>query len=342
MRTKALSLLALPAFLAPLAAYAHEVYVLTPEEIAEAAQTPSWSEPAAILGNLSSFGFWAFIGALLVFVVFGISIIRPVERRLAPVFARLRPYAVLVGRITIGLSFLASAYHQATYGPELSLAANFGALAPVVTAAMVVIGLAVLFGFYVRTAAIAGLALFAVGIAQHGLYMLTYATYPGELLLLLILGGHHGTSRHDAPSLAKRLAPYSFLILRVGFGVSLLYASLYAKIVHNNLALAVASLPLAGHASSLASVLGFEPHFLVVGAAIVEATIATFFILGIEIRFTSLFLLFWLTLSLLYFGESVWPHVVLIGIPLAFICWGYDRYSLEGYFFKRGAREPVL
>jgi hypothetical protein len=130
--------------------------------------------------------------------------------------------------------------------------------------------------------------------------------------------------------------------VRVTFGTSLLYASLYAKILHNNLALQVASLPLAGHPFALAHYLGFEPHFLVLGAAIVEIVIALFFIFGIEIRWTSLFLLFWLTLSLLYFGEVVWPHLILIGIPLAFLCWGYDEYSLEGRYFKRDGLEPIL
>jgi len=31
-----------------------------------------------------------------------------------------------------------------------------------------------------------------------------------------------------------------------------------------------------------------------------------------------------------------------MGLPLAFIMHGYDKYSIEGYFFKCGRREPVL
>jgi len=125
--------------------------------------------------------------------------------------------------------------------------------------------------------------------------------------------------------------------MRVAFGVSLIYASVYAKIMHNNLALAVTA-----HYPGMVAFFGFEPHFLVLGAAIIEIVLGLFFILGIEIRFTSLFILFWLSLSLWYFGESVWPHIILIAIPLAFVCYGYDRYSLEGLFFKKNGREPVL
>ncbi len=86
----------------------------------------------------------------------------------------------------------------------------------------------------------------------------------------------------------------------------------------------------------------FEPLFIVLGACIVELLIGAFFIFGIEIRHTVLFFLFWLFLSLLYFGEAVWPHLVLVGVLLSLFCHGYDKLSLEGYYFKRDKREPVF
>ncbi|MDE2058097.1 MAG: hypothetical protein KGI78_04640, partial [Patescibacteria group bacterium] len=320
------SLAALLSLLFPAIASAHEVYVLTPAEIRSGLATPSFNEAAVAWGDLNQFLFWAFVAALTIFVVFGISILRPLERRLDPALARLRPYAARVARVTIGVSFIAAAYYQALFGPELPLGTIFGAWAGAVTVLLIVLGVLITFGLYVRAAALAALCLFGVEIAEKGLYMLTYANYLGEILVLLILGTHHGVgpaarnAAGAASRVAKRLAPYSFALLRVCFGTSLFYASFYAKILHNNLALQVAALPLAGHAHSLAYAFGLEPHFLVLGAAIVELVIATFFILGIEIRFTSLFLLFWLSLSLWYFGEVVWPHIILIGIPIAFIC----------------------
>ncbi len=274
------------------------------------------------------------------------------ERIFDPMLAVLPKYAPLIGRITIGLSFIAAAYYQSLFGPELPLVEIFGVYAPFATTVLVTAGSMIAFGVYTRLAAIAALMLFCVAVSVNGLYMLTYTNYVGELILLTLLGGHRIAVHHvghDAKNLSRdlrklkgRLTPYAFLVLRVTFGISLLYASIYAKVVHDGLALAVASMPLAGHATSLASVFGFEPHFLVLGAAIVEIVIGVFFILGIEIRFTSMFLLFWLSLSLMYFGEVVWPHIVLIGIPIAFIAYGYDKYSLEGWLFKSEGREPVL
>lgn len=335
----------LGALFLPALVSAHEVYVLPKATIEHAIATPGFNEWQVIFQNIDQFVLWGFIAALTIFVVFFVGISRVLERSLEPLLRKLPPYAPVVSRITIALSFLAAAYYQALCGPELPLVGTFGTYSGVVTLLLILTGLMLLFGLYVRTAALIALALLLVEIAAHGWYMLTYTNYFGEIVLLLILGSHllgfH--DKHDdrrAPRwfarLKERLAPYGLLILRVAFGISLLYASLYAKIIHNQLALSVAyAYP------PLVHFFGFEPHFLVLGAGIIEILIAVFFIVGFEIRFTSFFLLFWLSLSLWYFGEVVWPHLILIGIPIAFIFYGYDDYTLEGRFFKKG-RRPVL
>lgn len=334
-------------FCAPLVASAHEVYVLPHDTVATAMATPRFSELAVIYANMGQFIFWACITATIILVIFATSISHKIEKWGDPFLARLPRYAPVISRVTIGISFIAAAYYQALFGPELPFTTAFFGHESFITALLIVIGGMITLGWYARIAAFIGLCLFGIEILQNGVYMLTYSNYLGELVLLMILGAHHlgfHTRHHDAVRFPKwlldlkmKLVPFSFLILRVAFGVGLLYSSLYAKIIHNNLALNVA------YANpSLIHFFGFEPHFLVLGAALVEILIALFFILGIEIRFTSLFLLFWLSLSLWYFGEAVWPHIVLFGIPIAFICYGYDKYSLEGFLFKRNGREPVL
>lgn len=337
----------------PLIASAHEVYVLTGSEIQKGMDTTAFSGWSVVVNDLRHFIFWAFIGIFIVCLVFFISISRTLEGLLDPFLVKLRRYAPVVSRITIGLSFYAAAYYQAVFGPELPIAATFGSYHAFITATLVLIATMITFGYHARLASLVALVIFSIYTYHYGWYMITYTNYLGEIIVLLILGAHRVGFHSHADKvgrgmwgffgkLADYLAPYSFMILRICFGISLLYASLYAKFFHNILALQVASLPLAGHASSLASVLGFEPHFLVMGAGIVEIIIGLFFLFGIEIRFTALFLEFWLTLSLLYFGEIVWPHLILIGIPIAFMFYGYDKKSLEGYFFKDITHEPVL
>lgn len=339
-------------FAVPALAFAHEVYVLTPREIQQGLATPAFSSFDVMMGDLDSFVFWAFIAMLVVFIVFFASISRVLEKLLDPALAKLKHYGPAVARVTVGISFMAGALFDAGFGPELPLPALWGPYTVLIRIALALIGILITLGFYTRIAALIALVLFAVNVWAHGSYMLTYANYLGEILVLLLIGAHKAgvdkfdpswaEARHFLSKLAKKLAPYSFLILRVAFGISLLYASLYAKFLHNDLALQVAELPLAGHMFGLAHYFGLEPHFLVLGAGIIEMVIAAFFILGIEIRFTALFVEFWVLLSVWWFGEAVWPHIILLGIPVAFVFYGYDKYSLEGMFFKKGKREPVF
>lgn len=333
--------------LLPLFAHAHEVYILPQDVIDEALSTPGFSLFDVLMNSFHQFLLWGVAGVCLVLFVFFISVSRTLERLIDPWLAKLPPYAPVVARIAVGLSFMVAAYSGAIFGPELPLEATYGAFTPYVVGVLAIVGLMMVIGFYSRIAALIGLVLFGIEITQQGVYMFTYANYAGELLVVMLLGAHQVAFHHRghdevrAPlwflHLKEKLIPYAFLILRVAFGTSLLYASLYAKVINNNLAFAVTT-----HYPALVAFFGFEPHFLVLGAAIVEIVIGLFFLLGIEIRFTALFLLFWLSLSLWYFGEAVWPHLILIGIPISFFCYGYDKYSLEGFFFKRDGREPVL
>ena len=329
---------------------AHEVYVLSPDQITQAVGMPAFNMFDVVVANFHQFVFWAFISILTVFCVFFISIMRFLEHALDPFFIKLRPYAPFVARVTVGLSFLAAAYYQASYGPELPLVNTYGYLTAYITVILVAIGLLTIIGLYARIAASIALAMYAIAVYFHGWYMLTYINYLGEIIVLLVLGAHNLSidnyflKKQPVPKkqnvwlqkVSDFIAPKSFAILRVCFGISLIFASAYAKIIHNNLGLfTVIKYHLDAH-------LGFEPHFLVLGAAIIEILIGTFVILGIEIRFTSLFFEFWLILSLSFFGEVVWPHIILIGIPIALIMYGYDNNSVEGYFFRKKKYEPVL
>lgn len=311
-------------------------------------ETSSFDMVAVAWQNLGAFVFWAFITILTAIGVFCISILRWLERWLDPPLLRLRPYATTVARVTVGVALLACAYYQAAFGPELPLRGTYGNFTWLATGLLVFAGSCLCIGFRTRIAATIGLLLFMVSTAVHGWYMLMYAGYAGTFAALILLGAHAPSL--DAKLLSRQipylrgtlkrvydfLAPRSILILRVSLGIAIISASVYAKIWHNHLAL------LTVEKFHLDAVLGFEPHFLVLGAAILEVVLGLFVCLGIEIRFTGLFFLFWLIQSLIFFGETVWPHIILFGLPVALFMYGYDRYSVEGYFFRKQQYAPVL
>lgn len=343
-------LFSVPAFfvlaLYPGTSQAHEVYVLDPETIRRLESLPPISFFDIFFANVSSTLLWAGFIAIIIISVFLISISATLETAFDGYLVKLKKFAPFIARITIGLAFITCGYNSALFGPELPFDYLFGSFAFVAEGAFVVLGVAMIFGIFTRITGLIGLLFFSYGVYQYGFYMLTYLNYLAEFIVLMLIGGHKFHLTDEKPIwwkipqtldyLANRYGEFSFLILRVGFGLGLIYAAVYAKILHNQLAMAVVN------DFNLVAVFGFAPEFIVFGAASVEILLGIFFILGIEVRFNAIVIIIFLTLSLLYFGEAVWPHIILIGIPMAFFCYGYDKYSLEGYFFKKGNREPIF
>lgn len=340
MKFKALPLLALFVFLAaPLVAGAHEVYVLTPETIAHDIATPSPSPFNAFATNQFQFFFWGFIAFVAVTTIFFASITHRLEVFFEPYLTPMRRWAPLVARVTLGACLIASAREFALFGPELPLS-DFASYAWLAQWALYTSGVLVLLGLYTRTAALAFMAVFLSGVVLYGTYMLNYTNYLGEALVALLLGGGLvSLDRFFSP--LKRLTSEewearAFLVLRIAFGISVAFAAIYAKFLHSNLALSTVA------QYNLTAFFPFDPLFIVLGACIIEILMGIFFIVGFEVRHTALFFMFWIVLSLLYFGESVWPHLILVGVNISLFMYGYDRLTVHGRFFNRGKLQPFL
>ncbi len=330
----------------PFVVSAHEVYVLSPEKVGELEHLPPVSFYDIFLANINETIIWGLVVGFMIVSVFIISISIRLENKFDTNLVKLKHFAPFIARVTAGLAFITCGYHAAMFGPELPFETMFGSFSFFVQLTFLALGLAMILGIYSRIAGLIGLFFFAIGIIYHGVYMVTYMNYFVEMLVLILIGGHKFSISHEhsiwgwcaqgLDYLANKYGEFAFLFLRIGFGTSLIYASVYAKILHNQLAIAVVE------DFNLVSVFGFTPEFIVFGAAIIEILLGIFFILGLEVRFTAVVINIFLTLSLFYFGEAVWPHIILIGIPIAFFCYGYDKYSLEGFFFKKGNREPIF
>ena len=335
-----LILLALSVLVLPLVAAAHEVYVLSAQEVASAMTVPALSPWPVMMANFSQFMFWGFVTAIVLSTVFAMSISHRLEMWCAPTLLRMKKYAPLSIRIGLGASLILGVYSGAFLGPELPLDPTFGTFTLYVQALLFVVGVLILLERALPLAASLILVILGVYAVGYGSYVLTYIDFIGAALFVGLEGVEWLRGR--SPILYRlgiRLAPYRWPILRVAFGLSVMYASLYAKFLHNSLAHAVVA---KYDLTSYGIFSAFSPEFLVLGAGIIELLAGALLVLGIEVRHTSAFLAFWLTLSLLFFQEAVWPHAILFGLGIGFILYGYDRYSLEGYFFKKGRREPVL
>lgn len=328
----------------PIFASAHEVYVLNLATIQRAMSVQSPNPFDAIVGNEKTFLFWGFVTFVVFSTALAASIFRPLERRLASSLYRLKKYALPVARIAIGLCFVAFAYSGNLYGSELFLSQGFGAAAPYVQIILGVLGIAATIGLATRLAGAGMLAVYAAACVVYGSYMLTYTDFLGAAFLITVLGGglysvDSMIGREPIRAISRIMAPlrpYAFAFTRICFGWGVLFASIYAKYLHSELAYQVVV------QYDLTRFFPFDPLFVVLGALIIEFLAGAMVLLGIAVRWTLIFLTFWLTLSLMYFQELIWPHGILFGLAIALFLHGYDRYTLQGWFFKKRDYEPVL
>lgn len=227
-------------------------------------------------------------------------------------FSSLGPMFV---RVAIAAAFFFSASSGSFLGPELVLSQM-----PIATAmrlALYIISAMILFGVYVELAAFVGLLIFSIGFFVFGSYIITYFNYLGEIIVLLLFGMRRWS--FDSFLLgklhSKRLywERYETTIIRVFYGVALIYAGITVKLLHPDLTTIVAT---TWNLSQFTYLFPQDPLLITLGAGILEVIIGIFILIGFEMRMTVLITLFYITLSLFYFRELVWPHLMLYGISL--------------------------
>lgn len=326
---------------------AHEVYVLSAEEVQSDLQETSLPIGQVLVDHSLQFLGAAVTGIILIVIIFLISVSGSLKRWIGPGLLKIKPWAKVLCQVTLGISLIMSGYHGAFFGTELPIVGLFPGAVLVWQVVLLILGGVITLGIFVRPATLLFIGLFAYLTFQHGVYMVSYGTYLGEAIIVLLFGGYTLFGKHFGKkfnqSLPKKskiieaLRPYHFLILRVALGGSLIFADFYAKWIHGSLALdTVIKYNLSNYFFHM------DPKFIVLGAFCVEILIGLFFLLGFELRFTAIFFSIFITLSLLFFKEAVWPHFMFFGTALTIFMSGYDRYTIMKYLPGGRKGEPVL
>ena len=172
---------------------AHEVYVLKADTISSdlAVQEINVATSLQSPGAQRMFIFSVLFG-IVGFIAVSYLLHTKLSKHLDERFARIRPYAHLVIRIGLGVSFLWGAYHNSVFGPELALTSIVGGMAwkPV----LIVIGALLILGAATRLAAFAAFLVFLTVTFSHpsylgSLYMMNYLNYLGEIAVLVLERG---------------------------------------------------------------------------------------------------------------------------------------------------------
>ena len=183
-------------------------------------------------------------------------------------------------------------------------------------------------------AAAAGILIFIGSFFVYGPYVFTYLNYLGELVVLLLFGMRVFSVDRMLFGPLRRFAyfeKYETVIVRVMYGLALIYAGITVKLLHPDLTVTVVN---TWHLTKFHWLFPSDPLLVTLGAGIVEMVIGLFIIFGFEMRLTVLISLFYITLSLLYFRELVWPHLLLYGISFNLMVQP-EVFTLDHLLFKR-------
>lgn len=319
--------------------FAHEVYVLGQKSITADQHNHSVDIWQAIHSGHNFLLFLLFailIGALFAFALYlkSTAFFKKIGRQIdkATVFA---PDII---RIAFGASLLFSVSHGALYGPELPL--HTFVAGKLVQALLWISGTALILGLWSRVWAAIMAAVWVFALVTKGPYLLTYANYFGEALAVLLLPLQRMsldsiiTSKKKAARIMAH-AEYSMPVARLLFGFSLLYTAISVKFMDTAISLDVV------HQYNLTRFFPFDPLFVVFGAAMIELAVALLYMAGFLQRFTTVIFLGFMTLSLLFFKESVWPHYLLIALGVGIFLHKPDKWALDGKLFTSGPKKQL-
>lgn len=323
----------------PAVASAHEAYVLPKAYFWESISSPFNFSAFSALENSHDLAVTVTIicGILLLLSVnflfrrtrFGSRVHAYIEH-----FAYLGPFFV---RIAIAAAFFFGAKSGEFLGPELDLVKM--PLAELMRWGVYVSSFMILFGVFTEIAAFIGLVIFSIGFFVFGAYLATYFNYLGELIALLLFGSRQWsfdkTIFGPLKKWRKGWQKYETTIVRTFYGLALIYAAINVKLLHTDLTLKVIN---DWNLTQFHWLFPGDPLLIVLGAGLAEAAIGLFILLGFEIRLTVLISLFYITLSLLFFRELVWPHILLYGISLNLLLQP-ETFTIDHLLFKNGKRK---
>ncbi|MEW6683721.1 MAG: FAD-dependent oxidoreductase [Nitrospirota bacterium] len=322
----------------PVAATAHESWVLTPQEMAEWNAKP----PPEIFTQLSATNIAMFTFTAL-FLVGWILLNYTGARELFPdLQVRLASYGgytslalrialfVMLGMGAFGLgprhgTGLLEAPTLAAPDLELRLLGpNFGWIAWIEAA----IAFSMLLGVYVRAAAAALLVLGLLGLGYFGQEMLAYIGLVGGAAVYLLLQGA-GSYAIPMPSIPGTTKIAAWLadqprgraqwLLRMMAGINLAYLGWEYKYHQPNLMMGIIELH---HVPTL----GLDPGTFVLWMALVETLAGLLIMAGVLMRPLSVVLFCAFVFFSAILGESVFAHIIFYGLLVSFITNGAGRW----------------
>lgn len=314
-------------------ASAHEAYVLPYTAFWEGMKQPFSGHAFDALKNPDNIHITIVIGLSVLLLLFLNFLFRrsAVGQRAHASLERYSRFGPHFVRLTIAAALFFSAASNTFLGPELH-----GSLFPyphLLQITLYAISVMIAIGFLTELAAFAGIVIFVSSLFVYGPYIFTYLNYFGELIVLCLFGMRvFSLDKYIFGPLRRfrTFEKYETVIVRTVYGLALIYAAITVKLLHPDLTVSVVN---TWNLTQFHWLFPSDPLLVTFGAGIVESIIGLFIIFGFEMRLTVLISLFYITLSLLYFRELVWPHLLLYGISFNLLVQP-EVFTLDHLLFK--------
>lgn len=320
--------------------FAHERWVLTPEQIAEwnAKAKPSQYTEFSALNVSMVLGFLAFTVAWIRLSYTGARELFPdLQARLssygdsvAPVLRLCLAWVLVSSAIGLEPRYGVERFSSPTlFAPDLELR-PFGTAWMSLRWLEALLGLGFLFGVYVRCCAALLLLLVLIGMALFGADILAYAgALVGIGIYLLLQGpGSRFIPMPTDPSLAQWQAwlaaqprQRAQAVMRVLTGLNIFYLAMVYKVFQPNLTLAILSL-------NDVPLLSSAPGAFALLMTLVELTSGVLITLGAMLRPLSLFFLSAFLFFAALLPESWMAHTLFYGVMLSFLFNGAGHFAM--------------
>lgn len=318
----------------PAVAFAHEAYVLD--------HTFFWNE-LSMPWNFESLNALKNSEDVKVFIIIALCILAALSinflfrrtylgKKSSDVFEKFASYGPLFVRATIAVAFFFSAASMSFLGPELPLSSM--PFAHLLQILLFVVSGCIALGLFTEIAAAVALIIFCIGFFVFGTYLFTYLNYLGEIIVLALFGMRKWSLDaflFGVKTRFPKIQKYETTIVRVCYGLALSFAAVTVKFLHPALTIQVIN---QWNLTQFHWLFPSDPLLVALGAGLSELVIGVFIIFGFEMRLTVLISLFYITLSLLFFRELVWPHLMLYGISFNLLVQP-EIFTLDHVFFDR-------
>lgn len=245
-----------------------------------------------------------------------------VTRQIDLMKTRMKSYPEFVPwilRLTLGIALIGAGSSQSLVSPILPDFPQFAFI-------QILLGFTLLAGFLVVPATYLIFLLFIFALSQN-FYLVGNLDFLGATLALLALAnskpGLDNLLGIPFWSPLKRIRAFTPLILRTCVGGAMVFLAVYEKFLNPHLFASVVE------KFQMTSLVPVNAAMWTFSAGLVEVVIGLALLIGFQTRLVSVISFIVLTLSLFYFRENAYPHVILFGSLSILFITGGGRFSLD-------------